>query len=141
MPARRKKKRILFPRFNVKIRQVNEKRLLLFFRTWGRTQQLEIRTLEGGTFCLTCHWRDTFTFPPISRHHYDITKSFACRLSRESCLCAQCQTRGCTKVVPGGTRAWSPNPWSFLIITWPGVAPPPSPRGWSHRRTFCLNIL
>lgn len=53
---------------------------------------------EVGTLILLplfeCQSRWHFCFSLISMHHNGFTKSFACCLSCESCLCAQCQKPG-----------------------------------------------
>lgn len=43
---------------------------------------------------LRAHQGDISVFSLISMHHNGFTKSFACCLSCESCLCAQCQMPG-----------------------------------------------
>lgn len=66
-----------------------------------------------------------FCFSLISMHHNGFTKSFACCLSCESCLCAQCQMPGQgrgdvgrgRRGGGGGQHPSLPRPWSFLIFT------------------------
>lgn len=62
-----------------------------------------------------------FCFSLISMHHNGFTKSFACCLSCESCLCAQCQMpgqgRGDIGMGRWGGTPQSAQPRSFLIFT------------------------
>lgn len=53
-------------------------------------------------FEYSSRWHFVFAFfPLINMHHNGFTKSFACCLSCESCLCAQCQCLGREQVMLG----------------------------------------
>ena len=73
-----------------------------------------------------------FCFSLISMHHIGFTKSFACCLSCESCLCAQCQMPGQGRGDIGMGR-WGghtpvcPDPEASLYSRWPGVNPALTP--------------
>lgn len=87
-----------------------------------------------ATSSLECPSRWHFCFSLISMHHNGFTKSFACCLSCESCLCAQCQMPGQGRggvgeggEGGGGTPQSAQDPKASLYSWWPGVNSVPNP--------------
>lgn len=79
-----------------------------------------------ATSSFGCPSRWHFCFSLISMHHNGFTKSFACCLSCESCLCAQCQMPGqgrgdVGRGEVGGRTPVCPDPEASLYSRWPGV--------------------
>lgn len=96
LPGQKKKKIIIFS-------SLVEKKLICFLKmkTLRKTPDFprcSSKRKKGGTSIrlplFECPSRWHFCFSLISMHHNGFTKSFACCLSCESCLCAQCQMPG-----------------------------------------------
>lgn len=139
MPARTKKEEeILF--FSSLVENNPFGFFFLNWKYWGRLQISHGAQLWGRgvhintTSSFECPLRWHFClFSFISMHHNGFTKSFACCLSCESCLCAQCQMPGQGRwccwdgEVRWGSETSLPSTEVPLYSQWPGENSAPKP--------------